>query len=234
MNLQFVIIGKGKLAAYLQENLLRTAKTEGLLLDSVINWDAIPKTYEINQVLIHAGSGRQLSDALDYCQKTGSSIIQASAGMRYDSQLPKPLNFILIESPNLSIPIIKLLHMLKRNGHLFKDYEIEIKESHQSTKTTLPATAKVIADSLGVAIAKIESIRDPIYQKTELQIPENYLDRHAKHIIMIREGHCTIKLESEVFGYDSYLDGIITVTKAMKNIEKGKYFITDLVERGVI
>jgi 4-hydroxy-tetrahydrodipicolinate reductase len=234
MNLQYVIIGKGKLASYLQENLLQRAKSEGLAVNAVVNWDSISKTNELPKVLIHAGSGRQLSDALDYCRKTGSSMIQASAVMNYDSQLYRPLNFILIESPNLSIPIIKLLHVLKKNGHLFKDYAIEIKESHQYTKTTLPATAKVIADSLGVAIAKIESIRDPIYQKTELQIPENYLDRHAKHFITIREGNCTINIESEVFGYDSYLNGILAITKAMENMEKGKYFITDLVERGTI
>lgn len=234
MNLKYIIVGKGKLAVYLQDNLLQTGRLSGFSIDSVVNWDSFQKTNGLNQVLIHAGSGRQISDTLDYCQKTGSSIIQASAGMDYDSLLSKQLNFILIEAPNLTIPIIKMLHIFKKNGHLFKEYEIEIKESHQSRKTTLPATAKVIADSLGVPIANIESIRDPYFQKTELHITENYLDMHAKHFINIKNGNCTIRIESEVFGYDSYLHGVLAITKAMKNIEKGKYFVTDLVERGLI
>ena len=161
-------------------------------------------------------------------------MIQASAGMNYELQLPESMNYVLIEAPNLTIPIIKMLHMLQKNGHLFKEYEIEIKESHQARKATLPATAEVIADSLGVAIAKIESIRDPLFQKNELQIPPNYLDRHAKHYVKIKEGNCTIRIESEVLGYDSYLNGVLAITKAINEIEKGKYSVMDLVEKGII
>jgi len=231
---QYGIIGNGHLAEYLQENLLQKSKAEGLSIHSVVKWDSLQRDDGLNKILIHVGSGRQLSDALNYCQKTGSTIIQASAGMNYDSQLSESMNFILIEAPNLTIPIIKMLHVLKKNGHLFKEYDIEIKESHQARKTTMPSTARVIADSLGVTIAKIESIRDPLLQKNELQIPENYLDRHAKHYIKIQEGNCTIKIESEVFGYDSYLHGILTITKAIGSIRKGKHSVTDLVEMGII
>jgi 4-hydroxy-tetrahydrodipicolinate reductase len=232
--LQYVIIGKGHLADYLQENLLRNGKAEGLSVDSIVNWDFPQKNNEICKVLIHAGSGRQLSEALLYCQTTGSTLIQASTGINYDAQLPDKLNYILIEAPNLSIPIIKLLYMLKKNGNLFKTYDIRIIESHQARKTSLPATAKAMAESFELPISKIESIRDPIIQKNELHIPEENIDRHARHLIEIKEGKCTLKIESEVLGYDSYIHGTIAITKALYKIEKGKYFITDLVERGIV
>jgi len=234
MSLQCVIVGSGRLAAYLLDNLPKTGAGRDSPVDSVAGWDSFQKKDGGNVVVVHAGSGRQLPEVVAFCQRQKAALIQVSSGMDYESILVQPMTFVLVEAPNLSIPVIKLLHILQNNGHLFKGYETHITESHQARKTTLPATAREMADSLGIPTAKIASIRDPAVQNRELHIAEQYLDRHAKHLIEIREGSCTIRIETEVLGYESYLHGIVSLTRAIERLDKRRYSVTDLVEMGVI
>jgi 4-hydroxy-tetrahydrodipicolinate reductase len=234
MSLQFIIIGNGHLSEYITNNLIAIGKTSGLNIASIINWNSFDKKYLPGQIVVHVGSGRQLAEAIMYCQMNMTPLIQASTGIQYDSQLPVDLRFTLLETPNLSIPIIKMLYMLKKNGHLFKDYQIKMTESHQARKTSLPGTAKAIADALSYPIDKIESIRNVLFQNTELKVPENYLDSHAIHQIEITEGNCKIEIMSKVLGFDSYLYGLSAITKVIGKLENRKYYITDLIDGGIL
>ena len=85
----------------------------------------------------------------------------------------------MIICPNTSLLVIKILNMIKNNSHYFKAYDKWIIESHQSSKKSLPATAHDFADSLGLPLDQIVSLRDKNIQENILKIPKNYLAKHA-------------------------------------------------------
>jgi 4-hydroxy-tetrahydrodipicolinate reductase len=230
---RYVVIGGGHLSQYIRNRLIEIGKLSGVQIDAVENWDNLDDSKQ-KSILVHVGSGRQLNDVIKYSQKTNTPLIQASTGINYLESLPKRLRFILVEAPNLSIPIIKLLYALKQCGNLFSHYEVTIAESHQSRKTSLPATAKELAEALNMPVGKIKSVRDLQTQRIEYHVPEEYLDAHAIHIVNINEGSCKITIKTEALGYDSYLYGIVSIARAMEKLKNGSYFVTDLVDKGII
>lgn len=67
-------------------------------------------------------------------------------------------DFPLIICPNTSILVLKTLNMINATGEYYKNYNISITESHQSTKKTEPGTAYAFAKSLKFPPDKIVSI----------------------------------------------------------------------------
>jgi dihydrodipicolinate reductase len=184
-------------------------------------------------LIVHAGSGRQLEECLEFCERTGSIFIELSTGLKTESLEP---GFPLILCPNTSILLLKTLNIIKASGSYFENYAISITESHQSTKKTDPGTAYAFADSLKVAHNKVVSIRDPAIQQEKLGIPKDFLDKHAYHKIVITDGDDAVTIETKVLGHNSYVNGVKSIIQAVINhkLENRKYTVLELIDNNML
>jgi 4-hydroxy-tetrahydrodipicolinate reductase len=122
------------------------------------------------------------------------------------------------------------------SGHHFKNYKVSITESHQAEKSSVPGTAVALAQSLGLPSEKILSIRDPREQTEALQIPPEYLSRHAYHRVEIEDHVGRIVLETKVFGPAPYAEGLAQIISAVRSnkLESRRYTIMEFIEHGWI
>lgn len=221
--MKIFVAGSGKLA---QALLTPDLTFEGC---DRIKWETFGQNYREKSIVVHAGSGRQLKECVEFCERTKSVLIELSTGQQTEMMNP---SFPLIICPNTSILVLKTLHMLKTCGHHFKNYELSISESHQSAKTTEPGTAFAFADSLNYPTGKVTSVRDTHIQFSKIGIPEEYLDKHAYHKIVLKDGKDEITLETKVLGHDSYAKGVKRIIGAVlkNNPENKRYSVLDLID----
>jgi 4-hydroxy-tetrahydrodipicolinate reductase len=178
---------------------------------------------------VHAGSGRQLNESLDFCERTNSIFIELSTGLGTERIRP---DLPLIICPNTSILLLKTLHALKSIAGYFQNNTITITESHQSSKTSEPGTTHAFARILNVPAENIISIRDPEIQMRGLGILEKYLNKHAFHRIQMADGNDTVTIETKVLGHDSYVEGVRKIINSVikHNFENRVYTVLDLIE----
>lgn len=215
------IVGSGKLANELLD------KMKG---ESAIAWENI-KNHEERSIVIHAGSGREVEKVIAYCQKTGSILVELATGSAIEKMKP---GFPVVLCPNINILMLKFMNMISKCGTMFKGYNINVVESHQSEKTSTPGTAIFIANALGLSEAHVKSIRKSDEQKGLLNIPEEHLQRHAVHQITIQNEVCSISMETRVYGASPYASGVsqlIGVLGANK-LENRVYLINEFIEMG--
>jgi dihydrodipicolinate reductase len=221
-----IIVGRGKLANNIHNGLLNH------LSDYQIDyWENIENYSTDKLIIIHIGSGRQLSEVIEFCNQNKTPLIQGSTGMNLEQT---SYDFTFIDAPNLSILMLKFMYMLKQSGDLFKDYKISITESHQSIKKTVPGTAIEMADSLGVAAKEIKSVRDQAEQLNTYGITKEFLSLHAYHNICIEDEGTKINFETLVEGHDSYINGLSKIIKCLNNLEDKYYHILDLIEMKLV
>jgi 4-hydroxy-tetrahydrodipicolinate reductase len=216
------IVGVGKLA-----NAILSSNFDSLVGD-IFPWPTSMVALKERSIVIHAGSGRQLDDCIRYCESTKSILIELSTGLKTEKFVP---DFPLVICPNTSIMMLKTLNMLRQFGHNFHDYEITITESHQSSKTTEPGTAYNFAESLGLSQNKIISLRNAQVQREVIGIPEQYLDKHAYHKIVIKNHTDELSIETKVFGHDSYSNGVKEILEICLNrsLENKRYTVIELM-----
>jgi 4-hydroxy-tetrahydrodipicolinate reductase len=202
-----VLSGNGKLANSLLNGLKDT-------FDIIKLEDALENKTK-KTIVIHAGSGRQLEDCISYCCRTKSTLVELSTGSNIKK---RKTTFPVIICPNAAIAILKWLKIIKENGSLFSEYDINIIESHQESKTTVAGTAVEISKALQVSETKIESIRNKELQR-KLGINENDLDLHAYHKIQISDIGCEVKIEMKVLGHLAYVNGIKKIINRLNQLE---------------
>ncbi|MGQ8338980.1 dihydrodipicolinate reductase C-terminal domain-containing protein [Sunxiuqinia sp. A32] len=225
--MKIVVVGSGKLAnAILTSNL-------SLQSCEIIKWDSVHQSLNEKAIIVHAGSGRQLEECFTFCSRTKSVFIELSTGLGTENTTT---DFPLIVCPNTSILVLKALLMLKANAGLFENYDISIIESHQSTKITEAGTAYAFANALKFPPDKIVSIRNPEIQQQNVGIPKEYLDKHAYHKIVIKDGDDEIVIETKVLGHNSYAAGVEKIIKMVlnTNLESKIYTILDLIENNML
>ena len=222
--MQIQIVGSGKLATELLTQL-------SLAVPYMVHRWSSASTTEDPSVVVHAGSGRELEEVIDYCRKTNSALVELSTGSRL--QIVSPA-FPVVLCPNTNILMLKFMNMLTRSGKLFKGYHLEVTESHQAEKRSAPGTAIAIAQSLGISANEVVSVRDPEVQQTVLGIPAEHLARHAMHTILIEDGTCRILLETRVYGASPYADGVAKIVAAVAahHLENRVYAIDEFIEYG--
>jgi hypothetical protein len=226
-SVQVLIVGSGKLAAELIENL------KSRIIVSVIPWNRKDEMLEYKSVVVHAGSGRELQSVVPFCSSNNSVLIELSTGGKLaEENHPFP---ILI-CPNINILMLKFMAMLQSHGYLFREYHKTILESHQATKTSAPGTAINIAHSLGLETDQIISVRNPVVQENELGIPSDFLSRHAYHRVIIGDGDVSITFETKVLGHTPYASGLAKVIEGIygRELEPKSYDILSLVQSGWI
>ena len=162
---QVIIVGSGKLG----RELFTSFKERSAF--PVIAWTG-DAAYSFPSVVVHTGSGRELDDVVSYCERTRSILLELSTG---STLLKREVACPVVICPNTNILMLKFMVLLAQGGHHFKNYKIQITESHQADKSSVPSTAVNLAESLGVSPEKIKSLRDVSVQRDVLGIPEEYL-----------------------------------------------------------
>ncbi len=221
-----IVVGSGKLANEIFNNLAAKGGYK------VIAWSNKELSNE-QAVVVHAGSGREINDVISYCEKTNSVLIELATGSETTNFAR---SFPVILCPNTNVLMLKFMAMLAEGGHYFKNYKVEITESHQAEKTSLPGTAVNLAQSLGLQNNAIKSVRNPAEQIERLQIPRECVARHAYHRIVIEDSFTSLSFESKVFGDAPYADGLATIVSAVlaQNLENRRYDIVEFVKNGWI
>jgi 4-hydroxy-tetrahydrodipicolinate reductase len=225
--MKIVIVGAGKLANAILGSELEFPDNE------IVAWNDVQKSLNERAIIVHAGSGRQLIDCLEFCKRTDSIFIELSTGLETEKI---EAEFTLILCPNTSLLLLKVMHMLSLYGHHFAHNKITITESHQSTKSSVPGTAFSLAKSLKMPTDKIRSIREPKMQLEEIGIPVEFLDKHAYHKIEIEDGKDSVTIETKVLGHRSYASGVKKILEAVLNhpLERRKYSVLDLIDKGIL
>jgi 4-hydroxy-tetrahydrodipicolinate reductase len=221
--MKIFVVGSGKLAKAILTSNLSIQNCE------ILKWEIQYLTLNEKSIVVHAGSGRQLKECFEFCVKTKSPFIELSTGLETGKMEP---DFPLIICPNTSILLLRMLNIIKVNGRYFENYKISITESHQSTKKTEPGTAYAFANAVKLPLDKIVSIRDPEIQLNKIGIPKQYLDKHAYHRIVIKDGSDEVTIETKVLGHDSYANGVKTIIETVLKypLENKKYSILELID----
>lgn len=223
--MQVLVVGTGKLATeLLGSHRLAPATCR------VMAWSD-PARGNVRSIVVHAGSGRELPAAIEFCRATGSALVELSTGSDLETASH---DFPVVLCPNTNILMLKFMSMLETSGHLFRDCHISVTESHQASKTSVPGTAVGVAQSLGVPAQDIHSVRDPAEQRDALQIPDDQLGRHAFHRIRIEDGACSLQFESRVYGASPYADGVSRIVEAVRQheLEPRRYSIVEFIHNG--
>ena len=223
--MQVLVVGTGKLATeLLGSHRLAPATCR------VMAWSD-PARGNVRSIVVHAGSGRELPAAIEFCRATGSPLVELSTGSDLETGSH---DFPVVLCPNTNILMLKFMSMLETSGHLFRDCHISVTESHQASKTSVPGTAVGVAQSLGVPAQDIHSVRDPAEQRDALQIPDDQLGRHAFHRIRIEDGTCSLQFESRVYGASPYADGVSRIVEAVRQheLEPRRYSIVEFIHNG--
>lgn len=222
--MQVFIAGTGKLAKELLANLNPPDQS------AIAPW-SVGAAGESRAIVVHAGSGREIADIAAYCQRTSSVLVELATG---SSLAGVQATFPVVLCPNTNILMLKFMCMLERSRRLFEGSHINITESHQASKTSVPGTAVSMASALGMAATEIVSVRDTSQQTTDLGIPQEHLARHAFHRIQIHEGPCTIVMETRVYGDSPYASGVQQIIGALqaRELQNRTYSITEFIENG--
>jgi len=224
--MKLFIAGSGKLA-----NAIMSAQS--FQSCEIVKWESQHCFLNEASILVHAGSGRQLNECIEFCARTKSVLIELSTGLETEKMEP---DFPLVICPNTSILLLKTLKMLATFGSAFQNYEVTIMESHQAAKQTEPGTAYAFANSLGIPVNQITSVREHQIQKNQIGIPEQFLSKHAYHKIVIKDNLDELTIETKVLGHNSYANGVRKIIDAVRklNLENKKYTVLDLIDSGML
>jgi len=223
-NTQVLVVGNGKLAKELIGGLdfahgcvVRPWATRALNTD--------------RSIVLHTGSGRELGDVIAFCRSTPSVLMELSTGSDLETMT---LEFPVVLCPNTNVLTLKFMRMLEQCGHLFKGTKIQLTESHQAGKDSVPGTAVNIARALSLPDDAMISIRSPAIQQTALQIPIAHLSRHAYHQVLISDDSCSLKLETRVYGEAPYADGVAKIVAAIQahDLQSRRYAIAEFIDNG--
>lgn len=227
MKNKVIVVGSGKLARAVLETLHQDQQL------NLSTWENRNTNIAEASIIVHAGSGRQLPEVYEFCKSTRSVLIELATGTATGNGA---FSFPIVLCPNTSLLMIKFLAMLKHFKNPSHSFEIALLESHQSSKKSLPGTAVEIANAIGLPQDNILSVRNPEVQSKQLNIPTEFLPKHAYHKLSLKDGSVSIEIETNVLGHDSYGSGVAAIIAAVGNreLENRIYQITEFAENGWI
>jgi 4-hydroxy-tetrahydrodipicolinate reductase len=182
-------------------------------------------------VAIHFGSGRELPYLIKRCEQLQIPIIQGSTKLTV--QLPSNPNVVIINAPNLSLPMIRFITSFPEFAQKIRPgMKMVITESHQSTKADTSGTARAVTKALGIPDSEIKSIREPEIQLA-LGVPEEHLAGHAYHDFTFIGQDVEIKVTTKIRGRAAYINGALALASTIAKIEEplinGVYELRDLL-----
>ena len=151
-------------------------------------------------------------------------------------------------APNMAKQIVAFQAMMEWCAEtfpgIFKDYSLEIRESHQKGKADTSGTARAMTtyfNKFGIPFTEDQIImeRDPEKQKNEWGIPEEHLGGHGWHTYTITSNDKTVNFSfsHNINGRDIYskgtLDAVIYLQKKINENHGGKVFTMIDVLKGI-
>ena len=172
-------------------------------------------------VAIHFGSGRQLPELLDICENMRIPLIQGSTHLI--APIPSNRNIAIINSPNLSIAMIRFMVAFPAFAEAIKKgMGMRITESHHEGKQGISGTALAVANTLGIPESTIWSITDPALQVPR-GIPHEHLRGHAYHDFTfsdLSDQGVEIVVSTKINGRKTYAEGALTIARKLASLEK--------------
>lgn len=127
-------------------------------------------------------------------------------------------------APNMATPMVVIQAMLEYASKTFPwaldGWELEITESHQSTKKDVSGTAKTwrpLLEALGATMSEdIVSIRDQNIQRNQFGVRD--LDAHGYHFITLSspDERTKIELSTEINGRGVYVGGTLQAIRFLR------------------
>ncbi|MCK5542466.1 MAG: dihydrodipicolinate reductase [Desulfobacterales bacterium] len=190
------------------------------------------------------------SNALFYIDNDLPFIMGTTGGDR--EKLKKDINqgtTPAVIAPNMAKQIVGFQAMMEYAAitfpDLFKDFTLEINESHQKGKADTSGTAKAMVkyfNQLGLKFSDkdIKKERNPEVQKNVWKIPEEHLAGHGFHTYKLKsnDGTCAFKFEHNICGRDIYvngsLDAVVFLHKKIctqKNTDTNYFTMIDVLKQ---
>ncbi|MBW2370474.1 MAG: dihydrodipicolinate reductase [Deltaproteobacteria bacterium] len=190
-------------------------------------------------------------NAAFYCEQQLPFVMGTTGGDRDKLiQMVSEAGLSAVIAPNMGKQIVGFQAMMDYAATnfpgLFEGYRLQIKESHQAGKADTSGTAKAMLgyfNDLGASHAgdPIAMERDPAVQKSDWQIPEEYLTGHAWHTYSLDSDDGTVHFSftHNVNGREIYmkgtLDAIAFLSSKIAQGEPGRiYTMIDILKAGKI
>jgi dihydrodipicolinate reductase len=247
-----IIVGRGKLATevinYFKE------------IDQVYNeWNEQPYSTScksIQYIIIYASNADKFEDVFKFAQEFKIPLINGCTDISFGkSEFKDETDFfdspnleyhfnpesVIIDAPNWDLSIVGWMAAIKKYGKLiaYNAKDIVLEESHQSSKKSVPGTARVFANGLGLNESEIYSERDPANQKLHFNIPDKRLGGHAVHRVYIsyQNSEKEIGFHTRVMGRKDYAIGVLNIAKEVienqDKLQAGVYTIEEMVDLGL-
>lgn len=224
--MNILLVGKGKMA----NAIATTCAVRGI--NCIHAKEKVDYDMPLHPVVaVHFGSGSQLLELIDLCERMQIPLIQGSTKLKVP--IPIDRNVVIINAPNLSLPMIRFLGAFQAFAEAIKPgMEARIVESHQSTKVDKSGTARALAGALGIAESEIKSVRDPAIQLA-LGVPEGHLGGHAYHYFLFNGQEIEIGISTKIHGRATYAEGALALAQVLANEEEpwenGIYELKDIL-----
>jgi 4-hydroxy-tetrahydrodipicolinate reductase len=169
-----------------------------------------------------------------YCRKK-TNFVMGTTGVNINRVVDKikeaDINAVI--APNMGKQIVAIQAMIQyaadKFPNCFKDYTLEIKESHQQGKLDTSGTARAMVGyfkQLGIVfdVDKIIKYREPS-QQLKLGVPESFIGGHGWHTYALTSADETVHIEitHNVNGRDIYAKGTIDSI----------YFLNSKIKEGI-
>lgn len=106
-----MVVGRGKLANELLEGL------SGDAISRVVRWEDRPDMSPGSNIVVHAGSGREMAEVIDHCAKTNSILFELSTS---GALIPETVTFPVIICPNVNLQMLYFMAMVKQFSGISK------------------------------------------------------------------------------------------------------------------
>jgi len=179
------------------------------------------------------------SNADFYCRHNLPFVIGTTGGDRMAlEQRVKDSDIVAVIAPNMAKQIVAFQAMMKYAAdnfpEAFKDYSLEIVESHQNGKADTSGTAKAMVgyfNALGIPfnVNQIRMIREP-QQQTTMGIPAEALTGHGWHTYTLksRDESVLFRFTHNVNGREVYAKGTLDAIRYLSGKiaagEKGRVY----------
>lgn len=215
--MKIIIVGCGKLAGAIVK------KCDKETIPCSIYPEVFTDTSDI--VILHAGSGREQHEALEFAQIKFAPFIQLATDTDPIPNVNYNIPVLLV--PNADMQNLRLYRILKDSlNKRSKNINcVKITESYQERKFGASEVAKFFLNTfrLNKIRTTLESVREP-QKQLELGISQDFLNNHSYHKVTIDYFDHFVSYETKAYGLESYACGAIVIAAKilhLKEIAKG-------------
>ncbi|MGM0443453.1 MAG: dihydrodipicolinate reductase [Fibrobacterota bacterium] len=154
-------------------------------------------------------------------------------------------------APNMAKQIVALQNMLETASRDFPDlyqgYQLSVTESHQKTKADTSGTAKAVVatfNEMGIEpfeTGDITQIRSEKQAKTQMGVPDEYMQGHAFHTYRLTSPDGTVAFEyrHNVCGRSIYAEGTVDAVQFLaemiaKKSKQKRFNMIDVLKSGAM